>query len=95
MFSRYLDSTSTIMAKIGNQQNLADHMHNFAGSIRKAITKYGITNHPTYGDIYAFEVDGYGSCTLFYIFPTRFASNELAFHVTLLISFLSLSSSIH
>ena len=61
MFSRYLDSASEIMAKIGNQRNLANHMHNFAGSIRDAITKHAIVNHPTYGSIYAFEVDGYGS----------------------------------
>lgn len=61
MFSRYLDSASEIMANIGNQRNLANHMHNFAGRIREAITKYGIVNNPTYGQIYAFEVDGYGS----------------------------------
>ncbi|KAH6678576.1 hypothetical protein B0J14DRAFT_326100 [Halenospora varia] len=61
MFSRYLDSTSEIMANISNQRNLANHMHNFAGRIREAITKYGIVNNPTYGQIYAFEVDGYGS----------------------------------
>jgi len=61
MFARYLDSASEIMANIGNQRNLANHMHNFAGSIRDAITKYGIVDNPTYGQIYAFEVDGYGS----------------------------------
>ncbi|CZR60923.1 related to Meiotically up-regulated gene 157 protein [Phialocephala subalpina] len=61
MFSRYLDSTSSIMANIGSQRNLANHMHNFAGSIRDAITKYGIVNDPTYGQVYAFEVDGFGS----------------------------------
>ncbi|TVY14830.1 Meiotically up-regulated gene 157 protein [Lachnellula arida] len=61
MFSRYLDSASKIMANITNQRNLANHMHNFSGSIRDAITKHGIVNHPTYGSIYAFEVDGYGS----------------------------------
>ncbi|TVY28211.1 Meiotically up-regulated protein [Lachnellula hyalina] len=61
MFSRYLDSASKIMANIGNQRNLANHMHNFSGRIRDAITKHAIVNHPTYGSIYAFEVDGYGS----------------------------------
>lgn len=49
------------MANIGSQRNLANHMHNFAGSIRDAITKYGIVNDPTYGQVYAFEVDGFGS----------------------------------
>ena len=61
MFSRYLDSASQIMASIGSQRNLANHMHNFATSIRSAITKYGIVNDPKYGQVYAFEVDGYGS----------------------------------
>ncbi|KAL2067217.1 hypothetical protein VTL71DRAFT_1641 [Oculimacula yallundae] len=61
MFSRYLDSASNIMAAIGNQRNLANQMHNFSSSIRDAITKHGIVNDPTYGQVYAFEVDGYGS----------------------------------
>ena len=49
------------MAAIGGQRNLANHMHNFATSIRAAITQYGIVNDPTYGQVYAFEVDGFGS----------------------------------
>jgi hypothetical protein len=61
MFSRYLDSASSIMAAIGGQPNLANHMHNFATSIRSAITKYGIVTDPTYGQVYAYEVDGFGS----------------------------------
>jgi meiotically up-regulated gene 157 (Mug157) protein len=65
MFSRYLDSASNIMAKIGNQRNVANHMHNFSVSIRNAITKYGIVNDPVYGQVYAFEVDGFGSGMLF------------------------------
>lgn len=63
MFSRYLDSTSQIMANIGNQRNVANHMHNFSANIRNAITKYGIVNDPVYGQVYAFEVDGFGSGT--------------------------------
>lgn len=61
MFSRYLDSASNIMAAIGGQRNLANHMHNFASSIRSAITTHGIVNDPAYGQVYAFEVDGFGS----------------------------------
>ncbi len=36
-------------------------MHNFSLSIRNAITQYGIVNDPQYGQVYAFEVDGFGS----------------------------------
>lgn len=61
MFSRYLDSASNIMAALGGQRNLANHMHNFATSIKSAITAHGIVNDPTYGQVYAYEVDGFGS----------------------------------
>ena len=71
MFSRYLDSASEIMAAIGGQRNLANHMHNFSQNIRSAITQYGIVNDPTYGQVYAFEVDGFGSGTFL---PCSFTS---------------------
>lgn len=61
MFSRYLDSASAIMAQIGNQRNLSNKMHNFATSIKSAITQYGIVDDPVYGQVYAYEVDGFGS----------------------------------
>jgi len=61
MFSRYLNSASEIMAKIGSQRNLANHMHNFSQSIRTAISTHGIVQDPVYGKVYAFEVDGFGS----------------------------------
>lgn len=61
MFSRYLDSASQIMANIGTQRNVANHMHNLSANIRNAITKHGIVNDPVYGQVYAFEVDGFGS----------------------------------
>ena len=30
-------------------------------AIEAAVNKYGITTHPVYGKVYAYEVDGYGS----------------------------------
>lgn len=33
----------------------------FAQAIRKGIEKYGIIDHPKFGKVYAYEVDGYGS----------------------------------
>lgn len=79
MFSRYLDSASLIMSAIGGRRNLANHMHNFAQSIRAAITTHGIANDPVYGQVYAFEVDGYGSgiyVTTFYESPLLTTSSE-------------------
>lgn len=74
MFSRYLESASQIMAAVGGQRNLANHMHNFAQSIRSAITQYGIVNDPIYGQVYAFEVDGFGSGMLPFLLLAPFRS---------------------
>ena len=61
MFSRYLSSASEIMSAIGGQNDLANHMQSFSQSIRAAITTHGIVNDTVYGQVYAYEVDGYGS----------------------------------
>jgi hypothetical protein len=47
------------MAAIG-QDSTAKSMHKFAQSVKSAIQKYGIVNDGTYGEIYAYEVDGFG-----------------------------------
>lgn len=60
MFSRYLDSASEIMSAIGGQDSTAKSMHDFAQSIKSAIKQYGIVNDDTYGEMYAYEVDGFG-----------------------------------
>lgn len=60
MFSRYLDSASEIMAGIPGQGPTATRMHTFAQSIKAAIKKYGIVQDATYGEMYAYEVDGFG-----------------------------------
>lgn len=49
------------MAALGNQDDLATEMLCFAQSIRAAITAHGTVNDPVYGQVYAFEVDGFGS----------------------------------
>ncbi|KAL1988721.1 hypothetical protein VTN96DRAFT_8421 [Rasamsonia emersonii] len=64
MFATYLQSTSAIAAAVG-QPGLAAEMQSFAAEIRQAISKYGITSisNSIFGqdNIYAYEVDGYGS----------------------------------
>ena len=64
MFSRYLNSTAQIMTAIGGHTDLANNMSALASSLRTAITNHGIVSTPSYGDIYAYEVDGYGSQNL-------------------------------
>lgn len=43
-----------------NQKDLADQMSSFAADIRAAIEKWGVTTVAGYGEVYAYEVDGYG-----------------------------------
>ena len=43
---------------------LVNELSALAKEVSDAIQKYGIANHPKYGKIYAFEVDGFGSSYL-------------------------------
>lgn len=61
MFARYLESAGSIMYAIGGQDALASRMCGMATSLRAAIEKVGIVSGGSYGQIYAYEVDGYMS----------------------------------
>ena len=63
MFSSTLAAAAKIMAKleINNSATLAEEMSTMSKSIRDAIESHGTVEHPVYGKIYAFEVDGFGS----------------------------------
>lgn len=63
MFSRYLNSTAQIMKSIPGQEDLANNMSALAASLRTAIDAKGVVS-TAYGDIYAYEIDGYGSQNL-------------------------------
>ncbi|RCI02064.1 hypothetical protein CU098_012066 [Rhizopus stolonifer] len=45
-------------------QNLATETSQLSKDIREAVYKYGLVKHPTYGQIFAYEVDGYGSALI-------------------------------
>ncbi|KAH8731642.1 hypothetical protein GQ44DRAFT_699030 [Phaeosphaeriaceae sp. PMI808] len=66
MFSAYLASTAKIMGQLntGNSASLAQRMLTLSSSLRDAIETHGTVNHPKYGKIYAFEVDGFGSSNI-------------------------------
>jgi meiotically up-regulated gene 157 (Mug157) protein len=66
MFSAYLNTTSEIMGKLSasNSASLAQQMSDLSNSLRNAIEAHGTVNHPTYGKVYAFEVDGFGSTAI-------------------------------
>jgi hypothetical protein len=44
-----------------NNASFATELKQLAAEIQQGITKYGIIDHPTYGQIFAYEVDGFGS----------------------------------
>ncbi len=43
---------------------LAEKLQQRAGSMEKGIWEYGVVEHKKYGEVFAFEVDGYGSSIL-------------------------------
>ncbi|KAF2150931.1 glycoside hydrolase family 125 protein [Myriangium duriaei CBS 260.36] len=60
MFAQYLETCSKIMAKLSDApEGLSEEMSDMATSIKEAIDQYAIFPGPT-GDIYAYEVDGFG-----------------------------------
>lgn len=65
MLSRYLESTSDVMAQLPNAPDgLAQEMADMAKEIREAISEWAIVVSPTGETIYAYEVDGYGGRNL-------------------------------
>ncbi|KAF1998406.1 glycoside hydrolase family 125 protein [Amniculicola lignicola CBS 123094] len=66
MFSSYLSQTAEIISKLNTPTStaLAQRMTDLSESLRGAIEEHGTTQHPIFGKIYAFEVDGYGSQTI-------------------------------
>ena len=46
------------------KKELADQLTEIAETVEQGIRKHGIVKHEKFGDVYAFEVDGYGSHVL-------------------------------
>jgi len=73
MFSRYLDACASIMQSLSTSSGkngfpqpelaaeLTIRMKSMSASIRAAIAAHGTRVDPVYGEIYGYEVDGYGS----------------------------------
>ncbi|ROT39512.1 DUF1237-domain-containing protein [Sodiomyces alkalinus F11] len=66
MFAAYLDSAADIMAALDGElaQNLTSTMRDMAFGIRRGIDKDAVVPRPGFGDVYAYEVDGYGGTNL-------------------------------
>lgn len=56
-----LRKAAEILIKVNQKQDLADKCLSLADEVETALKRYAIYNHPVYGKIYAFEVDGFGN----------------------------------
>ncbi|TVY46350.1 Meiotically up-regulated protein 157 protein [Lachnellula occidentalis] len=66
MFAKYLEEASLIMEKLEGDEpkNLTSVMREFAFGIRKGIDRDAVVHHRDFGDIWAYEIDGYGGVNL-------------------------------
>ncbi|EQB56323.1 hypothetical protein CGLO_03675 [Colletotrichum gloeosporioides Cg-14] len=66
MWAKYLEDASEIMAKLPGERakNLTAAMRDQAYGIREGIEKDAIVHRPGFGDIFAYEVDGFGGANL-------------------------------
>lgn len=52
------------MLKATGANDIATQATDLAHEVQEAVNKYGTVEHPVYGKIYAYEVNGMGSCNL-------------------------------
>jgi meiotically up-regulated gene 157 (Mug157) protein len=53
--------SAEILNKVNNNDTLAAECRQLADEVEGALKKYAVYNHPIYGKIYAYEVDGFGN----------------------------------
>lgn len=56
-----LRKASEILTEVNKDADLARQCTDLADEVEQALNKYATCEHPEYGTIYAYEVDGYGS----------------------------------
>lgn len=56
-----LRKAAEILTKVNNDAATAKRCTDMADEVEAALKKYAINHHPKYGDIYAYEVDGFGN----------------------------------
>ena len=56
-----LKKAAEILRTVNKEEDLAKECDQLAEQVDAAIKKYAVAEHPKYGKIYAFEVDGFGS----------------------------------
>ena len=56
-----LNQAAEMMEKIANDAETAKELRTLSAEVKQALQDHAIVNHPKYGNIYAFEIDGYGN----------------------------------
>lgn len=56
-----LRKAATILTEVNHNEAMAQDCRALADEVEQALQTYAIIEHPRYGQVYAFEVDGYGS----------------------------------
>lgn len=56
-----LRRAAEILTEVNNEPTLAAECTTMADEVAEALQKYAVVEHPEYGKIYAYEVDGYGN----------------------------------
>ncbi len=56
-----LNQAAEMIDSLTDDAALSKELRALAAEVKKALQDYAVVNHPKYGDIYAFEVDGYGN----------------------------------
>ena len=59
-----LRKAAEILTKVNHRSDLAETCTMLADEVAEALQKYAVVEHPKYGKIYAFEVDGFGNYLL-------------------------------
>ncbi len=59
-----LRKASEILRAVNNEKVMAGECDQMAMQVEQALKEYAVVEHPKYGKVYAFEVDGYGSSLL-------------------------------
>jgi meiotically up-regulated gene 157 (Mug157) protein len=63
MMSVELNRTSAIL-KAAGRTKLSKELENWSKQLRKGVMEHAVVKHKKYGDVFAYEVDGYGSSIL-------------------------------
>jgi len=59
-----LRKAAEILKKVNRDTNRMRSCYALADEVEKALQKHAIVKHPKYGDIYAYEIDGFGNALL-------------------------------